>query len=321
MFSFHLRHHDLAGPSTAEIRGAIRGGRHDRHTAGLAVGRLQCNVAILPEAHALDFLRFCQRNPKPCPVVGVSDTGDPMLPTLGRDVDVRTDVPRYRVFRDGVLSEEVTDIGALWRDDFVTVALGCSFTFENALMAAGIPMRHVERDRTVPMYRSSLPLVPAGPFDGRMVVTMRPVAHDRVEDARRISAAFPQAHGAPVATGDPARLGIARLDEPDWGEPVEVLDGEVPVYWACGVTPQNVLQAARLPVCITHAPGHMLISDVAEDAETPVFPEAEQRQREAAQQGEPPREPHCPFWRSGPRSRSPPPPRRCRSWEAGRTCR
>ncbi len=263
---------DLRTASAAAVRAAIRTGGHVRHTAGLAVGRLQCNLAILPEAHALDFLRFCQRNPKPCPVVGISDTGDPAMPTLGHDIDIRTDVPRYRIFRDGALAGEVTDITDHWRDDFVTVALGCSFTFENALIRAGIPVRHVEQDRTVPMYDTSLDLVPAGPFGGRMVVTMRPIPADRVEDARRISAAFPQAHGAPIATGDPAQLGIADLGAPDYGEAVDIRPGEVPVYWACGVTPQNVLRAARLPICITHAPGHMLIADVAEDAETTVLP-------------------------------------------------
>ncbi|WGH78007.1 putative hydro-lyase [Jannaschia ovalis] len=264
-------HATLAKLSAAEVRAAIRRGDWDRHTAGLAAGKLQCNLAILPEAHALDFLRFCQRNPKPCPVVGVSDTGDPILPTLGRDIDIRSDVPRYRVFRDGEMTEEVTDIADLWRDDLVTVALGCSFTFENALMRAGIPVRHVELDRTVPMFNSDIELVPAGPFHGKMVVTMRPIPEDSVEDAWRISARFPQAHGAPLGRGDPAGFGIADLDAPDYGEAVPVHPGEVPVYWACGVTPQNVLRAARLPFCITHAPGHMLIADVAEDAATTVL--------------------------------------------------
>lgn len=258
--------------SAQAMRQRIRSGQHARHTAGLAIGRLQCNLAILPDAYALDFLRFCQRNPKPCPVVGISDTGDPALPSLGRDIDIRTDVPRYRIYRNGVLTEELTDIADHWRDDFVTVALGCSFTFENALIRAGIPVRHIEQDRTVPMYRSNRRLVPAGPFGGHMVVTMRPIPRDRVEDACRISAAFPQAHGAPIGTGDPALLGIRNLDDPDWGEAVDIRPGEIPVYWACGVTPQNVLQAARLPICITHAPGHMLIADVAEDAESPVLP-------------------------------------------------
>jgi uncharacterized protein YcsI (UPF0317 family) len=266
-----ITHAALRGRPATEVRAAIRAGAYGGQTAGLAAGRLQCNLAILPAAHALDFLRFCQRNPKPCPVVGISDTGDPMLPTLGRDIDIRTDLPRYRVFRDGEMAAEVGEIGSLWRDDLVTVALGCSFTFETALIRAGIPVRHMERSQTVPMYRTARALVPAGPFRGEMVVTMRPIPSDRLDDATRISTRFPQAHGGPIASGDPATLGIADLDAPDWGAPVEVRPGEVPVFWACGVTPQNVLRAARLPFCITHAPGHMLIADVAEDAETTIL--------------------------------------------------
>lgn len=264
-------HADLRGAPVSDVRAAIRAGTYAGQTSGLAPGKLQCNLAILPERYALDFLRFCQRNPKPCPLVGVGDTGDPMLPTLGHDIDIRTDVPRYRVFRDGVLSDEVTDITDLWQDDLVTVALGCSFTFENALMRNGIPVRHIEEGRNVPMFSSNIPLVPAGPFDGKMVVTMRPIAAEKVDQARAISARYPQAHGAPIAQGDPASIGIADLSRPDWGEAVEVRHGEVPVYWACGVTPQNVLLNAKLPICITHSPGHMLLSDVAEDAETTIY--------------------------------------------------
>jgi uncharacterized protein YcsI (UPF0317 family) len=261
----------IANLPSNEIRARIRTGQHDNHTAGLAPGKLQCNLAILPETHALDFLRFCHRNPKPCPLVGVGDTGNPMLPTLGRDIDIRTDVPRYRVFRDGAFAEEVTDISELWSDDLVTVALGCSFTFENALMRAGIPVRHIEMQRNVPMFRTNIALVPAGPFQGDMVVTMRPLREEQIETARAISAKYPQAHGAPIAVGNPAALGISDLSQPDYGDPVDILPGEIPVYWACGVTPQNVLRAARLPLCITHAPGHMLITDVAEDAETTIY--------------------------------------------------
>ncbi len=265
------RHADLSHLTADQVRLAIRQDGYARHTAGLAAGKLQCNLAILPAQDALDFLRFCQRNPKPCPVVGISDTGNPFMPTLGHDIDIRTDVPRYRVFRNGQFTDEITDIKALWRDDLVTVALGCSFTFENALIANGIPVRHIESDQTVPMFKSNIALTPAGRFAGEMVVTMRPVAAGRVQDAYQISRAFPQAHGAPIGHGDPAQFGIADLMKPDWGDPVEVQDGEIPVYWACGVTPQNVLLAANLPLCITHAPGHMLIADVAEDAETTIL--------------------------------------------------
>ncbi|EAQ24760.1 putative hydro-lyase [Roseovarius sp. 217] len=255
----------------SDVRQAIRGGTWTRHTAGLAQGKLQCNLAILPAQYALDFLTFCQRNPKPCPVVGITNRGDPMMPTLGHDIDIRTDVPQYRTFRDGVLTGEQSDIIDLWRDDLVGVAIGCSFTFENALVAAGIPVKHIERDTTVPMYNSNIQLTPAGPFSGTMVITMRPIPRTRVDDAIRISAQFPQAHGAPVAVGDPADVGIADLQRPDWGEPVPVTQDEVPVYWACGVTPQNVLRAANLPLCITHKPGCMLIADAGERDDTNIL--------------------------------------------------
>jgi uncharacterized protein YcsI (UPF0317 family) len=272
MTSHTTAYSDLKAASAQQVRAAIRTGSYGGHTSGLAVGKLQCNLAILPERFALDFLRFCQRNPKPCPVVGVSDSGDPFLPTLGSDIDIRSDVSKYRVFKDGALTDEVDDINALWADDFVTVALGCSFTFENALARNGIPVRHMETGRNVPMYRSNIDLIPAGPFAGKMVVTMRPIPAHQVDQAREISARYPQAHGAPIGIGDPANIGIGDLSQPDWGDAVEVKDGEVPVYWACGVTPQNVLLDAKLPLCITHSPGHMLIADVAEDAETTILP-------------------------------------------------
>lgn len=266
-----VSHTDLITATAVDVRAAIRSGSYAGHTAGLAAGKLQCNLAILPERYALDFLRFCQRNPKPCPVVGVSDTGNPALPTLGHDIDIRTDVSKYRVFRDGTLSDEVTDISDEWTDDLVTVSLGCSFTFENALVRAGIPVRHIESGLNVPMFRTNIDLVPAGRFHGQMVVTMRPIPDHQVAQAREISRRFPQAHGAPIAVGDPEKIGIADLTQPDWGDAVEIRAGEVPVYWACGVTPQNVLLDAGLPLCITHSPGHMLIADVAEDAETTIL--------------------------------------------------
>ena len=262
---------NLRSLALSDLRLAIREGRYAGHTAGLGDGFLQCNLAIFSEAYAVDFFRFCQRNPKACPLVGVSDTGDPMMRTLGADIDVRSDLPGYNVYRQGELAEQRADIRDLWRDDFVAFALGCSFTFERALIDAGIPVRHIEDNLTAPMYRTSVETVPAGPFGGSMVVSMRPIPREDVARARDISARYPLAHGGPVQIGAPAAIGVTNLARPDWGDPVPVLDGETPVFWACGVTPQNALMHAKPPICITHTPGRMLITDVPEDAEVPVL--------------------------------------------------
>lgn len=262
----------LRKSALADVRRSIRDGAYRSHTAGLGQGYLQANLAIMPEAYALDFMRYCQRNPKPCPLTGVSDTGDPMLHTMGRDIDIRTDVPAYNVYRDGRLEGSVTDIGDFWLDDFVTFALGCSFTFERALQEAGFDLWHIDRDKTVPMFRSNIETVPAGPFSGKMVVSLRTVPETRVDEAIEISRRYPLAHGAPVYWGDPAGLGIADISRPEWGDPAPLPKGHVPMFWACGVTPQVALESARLPICITHKPGHMLITDIAEDAEVPVLP-------------------------------------------------
>lgn len=275
-----LRRSDLA-----TLRAEIRAGRYCSHTAGLGAGYLQTNIAILPESHALDFMRFCQRNPKPCPLVGVSDTGNPMMTTLGAEIDIRTDVPAYNIYRDGKLAGSATDISDLWTEDMVAFALGCSFTFEDALMQAGVPLWHIENDTTVPMFRSSIDTVPAGPFSGKMVVSLRFVEPGMVETATAISRRFPLAHGAPVHAGDPAAIGIADVTKPDWGDPVPVPDGQVPVFWACGVTPQVAIEAARVPLCITHKPGHMLVTDIPEDAEVPICAAANKNQTQR-QQGE-----------------------------------
>ena len=253
------------------VRAAIRAGAYRSHTAGLAPGVLQSNLAILPEEYALDFMRYCQRNPKPCPLSGVSDTGNPMMSTLGGDIDIRTDVPAYNIYRNGVLDATVDDIIAEWRPDFVAFALGCSFTFEHALIQSGIRLWHVDNNSTVPMFRSNVDTVPAGPFSGKMGVSMRAVPEDRVVEVVEISRRFPLAHGAPVYWGDPAGIGVTDVSKPEWGDPAPVGPGQVPMFWACGVTPQVALEAARLPLCITHKPGHMLITDVAEDAEVPVL--------------------------------------------------
>ena len=267
-------HSHLRASAPEAVRQAIRSGQYASHTAGLGQGFLQANLAILPERWALDFMRYCQRNPKPCPISGVSDTGNPMMATLGREIDIRTDVPAYNIYRDGKLAGSATDIRDLWQDDFVAFALGCSFTFEHALSNAGISVWHIENDTTVPMFRSNIETVPAGDFGGKMVVSMRAIRDDQVDLAVEISRRFPAAHGAPVHWGDPAQIGIADLSQPDWGDPAPLPEGHVPVFWACGVTPQVAIDRARLPICITHKPGHMLVTDVPEDAETTILPAA-----------------------------------------------
>lgn len=241
---------------------AVRSGRHPGHTAGLAPGYVQGNLAILPERWAFDFLRFCVRNPKPCPVIGVGDPGDPAVPALGADLDIRTDVPSYRLWRDGELVDEVADIKALWRDDLVTFVLGCSLSFEDALMQAGLELRHITNDHAVSMYRTSIETVRSGPFGGPMVVSMRPFKPADALRAAQITARFPSVHGAPVHIGDPAAIGIRDIAAPDYGVATEIRAGEVPVFWACGVTPQSVIRHAGVDFCITHSPGSMLVSDL-----------------------------------------------------------
>ena len=245
-----------------DARADIRAGRHATHTSGLADDHVQGNLVILPKAQADDFLRFCQRNPKPCPVLAVSEPGDPMLPTLGHDIDIRSDVPLYRVWRDGELVDTVTDVTALWRDDLVTFVIGCSFSFEQALLDAGLPLRHVQQKRNVAMYRTNIATEAAGPFHGPMVVSMRPLKAADAIRAVQVTSRFPSVHGAPVHLGDPSLIGIADLQRPDYGDAVEVMPDELPVFWACGVTPQAAITQARPGFCITHAPGAMLITDL-----------------------------------------------------------
>lgn len=242
-------------------RNAIRAGQWTSHTSGLAPGHVQGNVVILRAADADDFLRFCQRNPKPCPLLAVSEPGEPLLPTLGADVDIRFDVPRYRVWRKGELVAEPTAIDELWQPDFVTFVIGCSFSFEQALLDAGIPLRHVANGRNVAMYRTNIATTPAGRFHGPLVVSMRPMTAANAIRAIQVTSRLPNVHGAPVHFGDPAEIGIADLAKPDFGDPVEILPGEVPVYWACGVTPQAAVMEAKPELCITHAPGFMLVTD------------------------------------------------------------
>ncbi|MEM8877944.1 MAG: putative hydro-lyase [Pseudomonadota bacterium] len=249
----------------ADVRAAIRAGSHTGHTAGFAPGRLQANLAILPASYADDFHQYCRLNPRPCPVVGKSEPGVPFIPSLGDDIDIRTDLPGYNVYRQGALESSPTDIRDLWTEEMVAFAIGCSFTFERALLDAGIRLWHIENNKTVPMYRTSVESEKVGPFGGGTVVSMRALPRHQVEQAREISARYPWAHGAPIHVGDPAEIGIADLYDPDWGDaPPQIGSDAVPMFWGCGVTPQNAIQNADVPLCITHKPGCMLITDVGE---------------------------------------------------------
>jgi uncharacterized protein YcsI (UPF0317 family) len=235
---------------------------HTGVTAGVAPGFVQGNLAILPKSLAASFHRFCQLNPKPCPIIGMSEIGDPRIPALGLDLDIRTDLPRYRVWRYGELMEEPTDILAHWRDDLVAFVIGCSFSFEEALMADGLSIRHIEQNCNVPMYRTTIACKPADPFSGPMVVSMRPFGPADAIRAVQITSRFPAVHGAPVHFGKPELIGIQDISKPDYGDPVIIHPDEVPVFWACGVTPQSIILESKPDFAITHAPGRMLVTDL-----------------------------------------------------------
>jgi len=241
---------------------ACRNGSISGSTAGLAPGYVQGNLAILPRDLAADFLRFCQLNPKPCPVIGMSEVGDPRIPALGADLDIRTDLPGYRVWKHGEPVATTNDISAWWRDDLVAFVIGCSFSFEEALVADGVPIRHIACGVRVPMYRTSIACAPAGPFAGPMVVSMRAFKPAHAIRAVQITSRFPAVHGAPVHIGLPELIGIKQLAKPDYGDPIIVANDELPVFWACGVTPQAVIAAAKPPFAVTHAPGAMLVTDL-----------------------------------------------------------
>jgi uncharacterized protein YcsI (UPF0317 family) len=250
----------IAALVPAEARARFRAGVRTP-TSGWADGFAQANLVSVPQEVAYDLLLFCQRNPKPCPLLDVGDAGSWTTP-LAPDADLRVDLPGYRVWRDGVLVDEPADVTGWWRDDLVTFLLGCSFTFETALLEAGVPVRHLDQGRNVPMYRTAVPCRPAGRLSGPLVVSMRPVPAGLVARAVQVTAQVPAVHGAPVHVGDPNSLGIADLDKPDYGDPVEARPGDVPIFWACGVTPQAVIAETGLPFAITHAPGSMFVTDV-----------------------------------------------------------
>lgn len=256
----------LAHASGAEIRRLVREGGFSSYTAGLAAGYVKANVVVLPVEYAFEFMVFCQRNPQPCPVLEVTDVGDPRIRFLARDADLRTDVPRYRVYRDGQLVDEPTDLHEHWRDDLVGFLLGCSGTFDGPLMEAGVPLRYVEQGTNPPVYTTDVPCMPAGRFEGPLVVSMKALPPDKIVRAVQITSRFPSSHGAPVHIGDPAAIGIDDLDAVDYGEPCRLHPGDVPVFWACGITPEAVAAAAKPSFMITHKGGHMFIGDVRSEA-------------------------------------------------------
>jgi uncharacterized protein YcsI (UPF0317 family) len=249
-----------------ELRAAIRAGRFTGPTTGQCAGFVQTNVVIVPAEAADEFAEFCQLNSQACPLVYRGAAGVASLPGVAADADLRTDVPRYRIFCDGKPeAHEPTDIRSLWRDDLVGFLLGCSFTFETALERAGLVVRHIHEGRNVPMFRTNRPCRAAGRFAGPLVVSMRPYRAEQIDAVRDVTAQYPTMHGAPVHIGDPAALGIADLMNPDFGDAVTISPDEAPVFWACGVTPQLALLAARLDLAITHAPGCMFVTDLHDD--------------------------------------------------------
>ncbi|MEG6584730.1 putative hydro-lyase [Dendrosporobacter sp. 1207_IL3150] len=256
---------DLANMRSAQVRALIRNNELIKPTSGMAKGFTQANLAILKKDLAFEFLLFCQRNPKPCPVLDVTEPGCPIPRIVAPQADLRTDIPKYRIYRQGELAEEVSDIIDYWEDDMVAFLLGCSFTFEHPLMNNGISVRHIEEDCNVPMFKTNISCVKAGRFEGPMVVSMRPIPERDVVRAVQVTSRFPAVHGAPIHIGNPESIGIKDIYKPDFGDSVTIKPGEVPVFWACGATPQAVAMHVKPELMITHAPGHMFITDVRDE--------------------------------------------------------
>lgn len=252
---------NLENMSPKEVRELIRKGDISRPTSGMAKGHIQANLVVVPKELAYDFLLFAQRNPKSCPILDVTDVGDPEPRLMAEGGDLRYDIPKYRVYKDGELVDEVDNLEDYWTDDLVGFLLGCSFSFESAMLNASIPVRHIEDDHNVPMYLTNIDTEPAGEFYGKMVVSMRPIPYEMVPRAVQATSRFPQVHGAPVHIGDPSLIGIEDISKPDFGDPSKIKEGEVPVFWACGVTPQSIAMTSKPRLMITHAPGHMFICD------------------------------------------------------------
>lgn len=253
---------DLTKESPALVRRLIRNGEITEPTAGMCSGYAQANLVVLPKEQAYDFLLFAQRNPKPCPILEVSDVGSRELKFIAKGADIATDIPKYRIYKYGELVDECTDVSSYWRDDLVSFLIGCSFSFEGELLEADVTVRHIEENCNVPMYITNIPCAPAGIFSGNMVVSMRPLPYDQIVKSVLVTGAMPKVHGAPIHIGDPEVIGIHDINCPDFGDMVTINPGEVPVFWPCGVTPQAVVMNSKPEFVITHSPGHMLITDV-----------------------------------------------------------
>ena len=253
---------DYTNAKPIDVRHLIRKGEITVPTSGMCAGYAQANLAIMPKDIAYDFLLFTQRNPKPCPILEVTDAGEKYLKDIAEDCNIFTDFPKYRIYKKGELVDECTDVTKYYRDDLVSFLIGCSFSFESELIDAGIEIRHNTMGCNVPMYITDIQCKPAGMFNGPMTVSMRPIPYEQVVRAVTVSATMPRVHGAPIHIGDPSAIGIKDINKPDFGDPVIIKDGEVPVFWPCGVTPQSVLMNVKPDFVITHAPGHMLITDI-----------------------------------------------------------
>lgn len=252
---------DLYNMEPKAVRQMIRERTITDTTAGMCGGYAQGNLAVLPKEYAYDFLLFAQRNPKPCPILEVSDVGSREFSLTAKGSDIAKDIPKYRIYREGILQGEYEDVSEFWRDDLVSFLIGCSFSFEAPLMEEGIEMRHITQKTTVPMYITNIPCKPAGIFSGPTVVSMRPIPYEQIVKAVTVTERVPQVHGTPIHIGDPDHIGIKDVSKPDFGDPVTIKPGEVPVFWACGVTPQAVAMSTKPSFIITHAPGHMFITD------------------------------------------------------------
>ena len=245
-----------------EVRKLIREEKITGPTSGMCPGYAQANLVVLPKEYAYDFLLFTPRNPKSCPILEVSQAGDRLLRKIAPGADIATEIPRYRIYENGVMTGEYTNVESFWREDLVSFLIGCSFSFESELLEAGIEVRHISMGCNVPMYITNIECEPAGIFSGKMVVSMRPIPYGQLVKAVTVTEQMPKVHGTPIHIGDPSVIGIRDVNRPDFGDAVPIKPGEVPVFWCCGVTPQSVVMNVKPSFCITHAPGHMLITDV-----------------------------------------------------------